>query len=885
MPDTPDREAPEPQHEDRQERDQDRAREPEQDRARDAAEAKDEEQGREQAQEEEQQRERERAAERFRELTRSPLREEQDADAPDDEAGMAAATRARRSARSSFDVNGDLHTFDRSVFHSAHIGDVHLRLDERRSVASVRSGPVPEDELRRMRRGYVEPDGYLRLRQALEVRRLLVLGAAPGTGRRCTALSLVDELTTTHHTASGPSSGGGGRSREEAERGRVHRVASESGLGALASSLREGEARGAGYVLDLSSDRGPLALPDELDLDEYAAALAQRDSYAVLVVTVGAAAAPLLAGRYGMLCPPVPTAALLDLRLRERLDGPRGPGSQPREGMAAAPEALVAQAEALARSAEVRAAVGLDELRPAEVELLAGLLAERVLGGLTQEELFDGCRSLASRQAQEWFAGVDRPSGKPAPDGGAPGRVTGGAPGSGIATTLHPAAFRIALAVLGGAAHSTVTAAASTLTWELSMESDPDRAPCRPLFADDPVSGLALSRAELTDGQIETMGIPLPAQLVSYRGAALPTAVLAEVWGRHHAARPPIVRWLRQLADDPRPQVWVRAALATGELCAQDFGHGYEELLRPLATATTLRRRLFAATSLDQAARHDSHRPAVRRLIRDWTRSGSAALRWTAAMALGYGRGADSPDAALDALARVGVLGSGEQLPVATFNVARLVAATDSGLAALRRIYAWTHDQRPDHQQLGLVTIVRLAITEVEEVWDDETAADLSGRLDWPLPLALAAARPKLVVPLADLMWTALNTPRARDAALDAVEGWLRTAFTDSGRPRTRDALAALLPALVPEDRDRRLLGGLIKRMIHDQDDPISPELATRLWRLTGAAPPGDPATGAASGGTSGGPSDQASGAGGRPRGTGPDPGTGTKPSEEQKHG
>ena len=67
-------------------------------------------------------------------------------------------------------------------------------------------------------------------------------------------------------------------------------------------------------------------------------------------------------------------------------------------------------------------------------------------------------------------------------------------------------AFRIALAVLGGASHSAVSSAAHLLTWELSVQCDPDHTPARPLFCDDPEADLALSRAELTDGRVEVPG-------------------------------------------------------------------------------------------------------------------------------------------------------------------------------------------------------------------------------------------------------------------------------------------------------------------------------------------------------------------------------------------
>jgi hypothetical protein len=853
------------------------------------------EQGREkdkdkaEAKEKEQEDEQEREVDRFRGLTRDPLLEEQSADGQEDSGGgMAAASRTLRSARGSFDVGGDLHSFDRSVFHSAHIGDVHLRMDARRGSAPVRSGPVPEDELERLRRAYLEPQGYPRLRQALLARRVLVLGGAPGTGRTCTALALLEEVTLhrptpstsdgTEPTVTAATTGGGSE--------RVLRIDPGTAFRDFTDSLTEDGRRHVGYLLEPASGGAAKSLPDELHLDALAVALGQCDGYAVLVVSAGSAAGPLLSGRYGLFCPPAPTEALLSARLRERLEERRDPvtgpgagsGSQPREGMAAlripdrdprdpgtgetrearpaagaagaagsagsagALDALMARAEALALDPAVRAAVGLDDLRPAEAEVLADLLADHLSGDLSHSELLDSCRTLALRQAQEWFTGVDRSD----PSCPAEGQA-GSSAAAGLDAARQSAALKISLAVLGGATHSMVSLAAHTLSWEFSMESDPEQPPVRRLFSDDPATELALCRAESTDGWIETAGITVPARLVNYRGGALSAAVLAELWDRHHAARAPVVRWLRQLADDARPEVWVRAALATGELCVRDFGHGHEELLRPLAGSSALRRRIFAATALDQAARHDSHRDAVRRLVRDWSHSGSAALRWTAAMALGYGRGAAGADRALDALARIGLHGDGEQLPVASFNVARLAAGSASALPVLRRLYTWTKDRRAGYQDLGLVGIVRLGLTPVEDVWDDETAADLAELQDWPLPLALAATRPRLVAPLADLMWTALNTPRSRDAALDALEYWLRSAFDeDAEDDRGEDdpaggdpagggsaaGLAALLPALTAGERDRRMLGWLIGRMLADEDDPISRDHADTLWRI-----------------------------------------------------
>ncbi|MFE3390711.1 hypothetical protein [Streptomyces anulatus] len=806
----------------------------------------------------EREKERERAADRFKDRTRDPLAEEQGEEEPTD---AAAATRARRSGQKLLASGRDLIGFDRSDVGRLHIGDINIGLDARRSGLSMRDGPVPEEELLRIRRTHIEPEGYVRLRRALEARRLLVLGGAPGTGRASTALALLEEVTRD------------GESGQNAER--VRRADPERGVRELAAQVVAGEGgrlRGTGYLLEPALDRPGTLPPDGMDLDQLASALAERGSYAVVVVSVGSAANPLLAGRYGAICPPAPTRELVAVRLRKRLEEEHGDpvrggggsgtrygdgdggggldghadrdrdggrdggrargadrgGDRPRGG---GPDEdgslsrLLERAAELREDPEVTEAVGLDDLRPAEAELFASLLAGHLLGSVGREELLSGCRGLAAVQAYEWFAGVDRALAAPPPgDGRAPVR-------SGTAALFHPVAFRIALAVLGGASHSAVSAAAHLLTWELSVQSDPDSTPARPLFCDDPESDLALSRARPADGPVDVAGAEVTGRLIFYRGAALPAAVLAELWDRHFPVRAPVVRWLRLLADDPRPQVSMRAAVAAGELSVRDFEHGYAELVRPLAEAPTPRRRVFAATALDQAAGHASHRRAVRKVVEDWSRHGTPALRWTAAMALGYGRSADSMDDTLDALARIGVRDDGEQLAVASLNVVRLLTLPECA-TVLRRLADWTGHRGEEYQDLALVSIVRLALTDVDEVLDDEPGTPLGDRGDWPLLLALAATRPELTGKLADLFWTALNTARSRDVAFDALETLLRSASRKDGRAWTREGLAALLPALTAEEHDRRRLDWLLQRMMRDQDRPLTEERARALWRL-----------------------------------------------------
>ncbi|MFI2606472.1 hypothetical protein [Kitasatospora sp. NPDC018619] len=776
-------------------------------------------------------------ADRFRERSRDRLLDEEDEEGGP-AAGMGATSRAHREARGAYRVAGDHHLFDRTVFHQAHIGDVHLRLDSRQAVGAV-SGPVPEAEVRRVRRIYREPQGYVELQRTLSRQRVLVLAGAPGTGRTCTALALLDELTQRRPTADAtapdaPADGSatGSATGAAAEPPpRVSRVSPETAVRRLAVTVSGDTRRGHGYLLELPVVRGGGAEPpSELELDALATALVGSDSFAVLVVAAGPTATPLLSGRYGLICPPAPTEELL----RARITASLAAGTA---GDAGIPAGLSARAEGLAEDPELRAAVGLEDLRPAEAELLADLIAAHVLDRLTFAELLAGCASLAPQQAQEWFAGADReiadPGDAAGPDPSAPRAV-----GRSAAAVLHPTASRIALAVLNGAAHSAVAEAARLLTWELAVARDPDNTPARPLFCDDPVSDLASLRAELTDGEVETAGVRAPARIVRYRGSALSAAVLAEVWDRHHPAREPVVRWMRVLADDPRPEIWVRAALASGELCARDFATGYEKLVRPMATARAARRRAFAATVLDQAARHESHRPAVQTLVDGWSRSHSAHLRWTAALVLGFGHAAPV-EAALDGLARIGTHEDDDRAPIASHGIVRLLAGPDDR-AVLRRLARWTGDKRVPHQDLGLLAVVRLAVTTVGEVWDGEGRPDLEAHLEWPLPLALAATRPDRAGPLADLLWTALNTPRSHEAATDCLELWLRTAADEDG-PDTRAGLAALLPAVISTGRDRQRLDWLLRRMMSDPDEPLPKARARELWHLaTGDRPDGE---------------------------------------------
>ncbi|MFI1480252.1 hypothetical protein [Streptomyces sp. NPDC020747] len=756
-------------------------------------------------------RERERAESLFREVGSDP-REEGERDAAD----AAATAQAHRSARASFDIRRDQHNFHRPEFHAAHFGDINLSLESLRATA-VFSGPVPEEELERLRRVYQEPAGFGDLEQALRARRLLVLVAAPGSGRTCTALVLLDQVTATAPDPEKP--------RADPFAPRVSRLDPRTVLSELTADNLKERGTGHGFVLEIPEGNDGTLMPAEVHLDALAAALKTWNSYAVVIVASGAATTALLSGRYGVLCPAAPTDELLASRLEEHL------ASLSAEAGADSHADALRRATELAYEPDVSTALGLEELRPAEAETLADLLAGHILGRLSRDDLLAGCGGLADRQAHAWFTGLDREIGS---------EYSPGVPSA--AAVMYPAAFRIALSVFNGSTHGIVAETAHALAWELAVSREPERAPARPLFCDDQSVALGLSRAALAEGRVLVADVPVPVRTVRFRGGALPTAVLKEVWTRHHAARAPVVRWLRSFADDPRPQVRIRAAVAAGELCVHDFEHGFEQLIRPMATASGARRRMFAAAALDQAARHDSHRAGIQALVRAWAGAESSPLRWTAAVTLGYGHATTTVGSALDLLARIATRDDGEHLSVVSHSTVLLAAGSDD-MTVLRRVATWVQGRRRDRQDqnLGLLSVARLAATRVGDIWDDSAAPDLAEYQKWPLALALTVAREGRTVPVADLLWHALRVLRSREAVGASLSAWIRQAAEEDGEEMSA-GLDDLLPLLVDDSEDREQLRWLINRMVEDEDDPLPTEQARRIWRTVepGPAPRAD---------------------------------------------
>ncbi|MFC9797327.1 hypothetical protein ACFVJI_32390 [Streptomyces sp. NPDC127584] len=656
-------------------------------------------------------------------------------------------------------------------------------------------GPVPPETLDHLGRVYCATAGYRRMRDRLRDHRVLVLCGEPGSGRKATALALLDELT-------------GGKVFRLDPRHGVDEITEEAlqEAGGHLLELRpedvresEGEPRAARSGRgEHTAVRRPATRLSELHLDRFGELLRGRDAYGVVLVENGELADRLLRGRYGMYCAPPPADEVLHRHLWNELRA----------------ESDQALGDARARGArqDVAEALGLEELRPREAARLADHLARHWRGEVTDEELLAECASFVRSQAREWFAGADRP-----------GAVPEALPALGVG------AFRIAVAVFDGSAYSLAAEAAELLAWELAVTLDPEHPPGRRLFGTHAEHRPVQARAVLEDGELDLGPATVPVRAVRFQGEALAGAVLGEIWHGYHNVRGPVARWLRALCDDPRPEVWVRASIAAGVLCSWDWIHGFRELVVPLAVTDDAVARMAAATALAESARDPRVRPAVADVLKNWASSDQELLVWTALLTHGYVLAAGSVPGSLDAIARVVRTREASDVDVlvpAAFSVARLLACGEPE-PVLRRLLQWLEDGRTNLANLVHLTVIRALSTRTTHLWGLREVPELEGHAARPLLVALLATRPALAADLAALLRSTLVTARSGESALEALGGMLRRAAKD---PESLRHVCAFLPRLAVDRRDRDRLRGLLNELVRDRDRPLDRGAARRMW-------------------------------------------------------
>jgi hypothetical protein len=692
--------------------------------------------------------------------------------------GGADVGEAYRKGRHVFRTDGHGALFAGGKVSNVHLGDVHYGYSGGHP-RRLKPGPVWPEDLSLIRDRYAKVPYYDRLLGLLRERNLVLLRGVSGTGRTMTAMHLLDATSG----------------------GWVFRLDTSQSVHLLDGDDVD---PGSGQFAELRLVDAVLL--SQMHLDRLSALLAERPGWMVLVVPHDFRPQPDIAA-YLVDCGEADRAVVLDRHLAWSLRD--------------ADDAAVAEMRALAASPAITEALG-PAPTPAEVMAMVGLLAEHRLRRLTHEEVVRRCARLTEQVVVDWFDQVRDERGEHAD------------------ATNRLAGFRIALAVLNQSPYHQVAQAGEQLGNQLIRSRHPHREPGVPVFAAEHDGWLTGSRASLVPGTMRINGATVPCELAAFIDDRMPLAVLSYVWQRHHNVREPVARWLRALAGDPRPHVWMRAAQAVGLLCALDFPYGLHEMIMPWATAEGRPDdQVIASYALDQSARDPRIEPVVRALVDDWKESEQSSLRRAATAVLGHEFGLARVEQSLADLLALGTWRDDEEggaplLLDAAASVASLLA-----LGAVEpvtdRLRAWFRADRRAVADVALVGTLFTAGIKVRDLLDIELiTADggrdrwphLAGRMKWPLLLALADDDGQLLEPFVDLFWSALDTARSQAAALDVLAEWIIVAQQD----RTcLPVLARFLRLLGDSRNSRQRLHYLIRTMRQRWEKPLSADVADYL--------------------------------------------------------
>jgi len=651
-------------------------------------------------------------------------------------------------------------------------------------------GPVPTELLETVRERYVKVTDHPNLVTALRKRRLLMLGGAPATGRTFTALHLLDKLA----------------------RGKVMRLDVKADLCALSKDELKS---GSGYLDELTESDAVISVNQADRLD---ALLRQCDCYLVVVVTGDHMRTSAFA-IYGLKCPPPDAKKLLDQHITAQLSP-------------ADPEDLKDKLTALADSQSLQTALGPNP-SVGETGKFAQLLLAYGRNEIPLQQVESDCSGFVKDQVIEWFSALPRTTRYDVAE-----------------QAMRVAGFQLALAVLNEMPRTVVTDAAEDLAGHLIRTAYPQRTPGRPLFADPDITLLDLIRGSTGQRPVYYSSAPVAVDVIGFQDDRYPQTVLSHVWRQHHNLRPPLIRWLHDLAQHPESYVRECAAEAAGVLCWVDFPGASDQLIWPAAGTEPPEGQAersawwdyltFAALALDQASQNERLYTVVEGILKSWRRKGTHSQRCTAAIAHGYPPVHRSIETSLEELR---IIGTPQELEKRTppdettrnsqnqnhydliWAAGRSIAllfATGAQDAILARLSHWIerreypeergHPPRESLQRLALQTVILMADLKVAQLSERQFSGtrtdrlpfpkDFEKRRKWPLLLALLDDNPSLANPISSLLRRTLRSA-ARKIALKKLDSWMRTAQAD---PACADVLVCLLPNLVESESDRARL-------------------------------------------------------------------------------
>ncbi|WP_105974495.1 hypothetical protein [Streptomyces geranii] len=558
----------------------------------------------------------------------------------------------------------------------------------------------------------------------------------------------------------------------------VHALDRDTGPATLADRVGtadETAERPRGYVLaDLATRRDrPLR---EHHLLAARDRLATQDGY--LVVTVGHTA--VLEDVPAVEWHAPPAADVLAAHLRTRVAE-----EETRAKLLELPDV----AEFLSRSHQLR-----------EVAAFAQQLARYAVGEVTAEDIAQFSLISLENQVREWFEEDE------------------------ASVHLRDKAFLVALAAFDDGPYA-LTAELSDLLYRLLQKTqNPVGVPEVPVFGTHIGKRLQLARAERYEDDEHTEWGPVIQQKARFVDDRAPLVLLREVWTGHPSARPALISWLRQLADDGRPLVRTRAASTVAVLARTDLPSAMALVIEPWATSNRFRHRLVAVNSLTLAHLIDT--PNIPRILDEWSRSEDRRLRWVAVRAYAL-IGAERPEQALAALRTAArslyenVRGDRDAFDREMADELReavaLLLLSEAGEAVLAELRLHLADDRPVHDLTlgGFVSACR-------HTQDDE-------RYGHPLVLgwyARAVTDGSAAAQGVPFLWrAALGDPAETRGALNVLREWVLIADRST---TTEWALAHLLPTLVTTPQEYHRLDHLLRTM-PGEDGAAPPTVASRL--------------------------------------------------------
>ena len=452
--------------------------------------------------------------------------------------------------------------------------------------------------------------------------------------------------------------------------------------------------------------------------------------------------------------------------------------------------------------------------QPGEIEEFARRLVAFHRGEIDEEKLAAFGEEAVTAQVSRWLTDDQRPS------------------------SLHDKAFLISLAVFDKAPYAVTAELADLLYARLQHTANPRVPPEIPVFGGSREERLHLAHARgYMDTEVTEWGALVGQYFAAFRDEQTARLLLEEVWNLHPSARPALVEWIQELAEDGRPLVRTRAASATALLATADLSSAMALLIEPWADDDQFGSWLTAANALTMAQLLEV--PAVFRILHDWCTGdyeGDEGRRWTAVRAYGLlgpvhyehalnalleairgqRRPYDQEDAEDDAEAYAAYVKE-EALQFADALELLLLALREPVLRALA-------ERLPGDRAVREYAL--LAFLQACEQLNEQNDRPLV--LDWYAQAAAAVDDTDARHLIA--FWQAALADRARTAqALRILRGWVLTADRD---PESEAALTSLLPALVTTPANHSRVSHLL-RAVRDAGKPPSPAAGRLLARIS----------------------------------------------------